>query len=202
MFTGIIEQVGRVERVEPREGALRIAVHLGELAEGLKIGDSVAVSGCCLTVVRIERERAEFDVVPETLERTWFRSLEAGTRVNLERPLRASDRLDGHIVQGHVDGVARVAARVDNSASGTRLDFECDPRLADDMVEKGSIALDGVSLTLTHVAPGRFGVALIPHTLAVTTFYARARGDLVNVETDMVGKWVRRLVAPYLPKRE
>jgi riboflavin synthase len=205
MFTGIIEHVGLVKRADPRpEGGARFAVDLGPLAEGLRAGDSVAVSGCCLTVVSLAESVAEFDVIAESIERTWFGSLRAGARVNLERALRLGARLDGHIVQGHVDGVARIASR-EEARGEVRLDVEADAHLVADMVEKGSVALDGVSLTLTHVAAagarGRFGVALIPHTLAVTTLGDRRAGDPLNVETDVLGKWVRRLVAPYLPAR-
>ncbi len=199
MFTGIVEWVGAVKAVEPRAGGRRIAVDLGPLADGLRIGDSVALSGCCLTAVAIAGRVAEFDVIPETLERTWFRALAAGGAVNLERSLRVGGRLDGHLVQGHVDGVARIVERAADGGD-VRLTLEAaDPRLAGDMVEKGSVALDGVSLTLTHVAGGRFGVALIPHTLAVTTLGRRVEGDPLNVETDVLGKWVRRMIAPYLP---
>jgi riboflavin synthase len=204
VFTGIVEGVGRVARVEACGGLTRIGVDLGPtLSDGLRIGDSIAVSGCCLTVVAIQGATADFEMIPETLERTWFGALRAGAAVNLERALRAGAgaRLDGHIVQGHVDGVAQVVER-DERAGEVRLTFEAERRLTDDMVEKGSVALDGVSLTLTLAEPGRFGVALIPHTLAVTTLGARAhRGDRLNVETDVIGKWVRRMVAPYLPQR-
>jgi riboflavin synthase len=207
MFTGIIEHVGLVKAADPRpEGGARFAIDLGPLAEGLRVGDSVAVSGCCLTVVTLSGSVAGFDVIAESIARTWLGELRAGMRVNLERALRLGARLDGHIVQGHVDGVARIVSR-EESRGEVRLEMEADARLVADMVEKGSVALDGVSLTLTHAslapgdARGRFGVALIPHTLAVTTLGDRRPGDPLDVETDVLGKWVRRLVAPYLPAR-
>jgi riboflavin synthase len=199
MFTGIVEGIGTVAAVEPRGGGARIEVRLGPLAEGLRVGDSVAISGCCLTIATLAGDRAAFDAIPETLSRTWLARLGAGDRVNLERALRAGAALGGHLVQGHVDGVARIARR-DERAGEVRLAFEAPPALTDDMVEKGSVALDGVSLTLTAASPGRFEVALIPHTLAVTTLGERRAGDDLNVETDLIGKWVRRLVAPYLPR--
>jgi riboflavin synthase len=199
VFTGIVEYMGVATRVEKRAGGgARAAVELGPLAEGLRVGDSVAVSGCCLTVVALEGSTADFDLIPETLERTWFRALTAGTPLNLERALRVGARLDGHLVTGHVDGVAAVVTR-EESAGEVRLGLACDRRLGGDMVEKGSVALDGVSLTLTHVQAETFGVALIPHTLAVTTLGRGRVGDVLNLETDIMGKWVRRLVEPYLP---
>jgi riboflavin synthase len=202
VFTGIVEGRGRVLRAEARGGALRLVLDLGALAEGVRVGDSVAVSGCCLTVVSLDGSAAAFDAVPETLARTWLGDLlERGpaAEVNLERAMRLGGRLDGHIVQGHVDGTARVLSR-EEAGGEVRLRFGSDPRLAADMVEKGSVALDGVSLTLTEAdaASGRFGVAVIPHTLAVTTLGALAPGARVNVETDVLGKWVRRLAAPYV----
>lgn len=207
MFTGIVEGTAPVLAVRPRGGGARIVVELGPLADGVKIGDSVALSGCCLTVVELREGVASFDAIPETLSRTWLGRLRAGDRVNVERSLRAGDRLGGHLVQGHIDGLARIVARREEGGGaggeGAQVVFELEaPRaLTDDMVEKGSIALDGVSLTLTAAEPERFAVALIPHTLAVTTFGGRREGDEVNVETDVIGKWVRRLVEPYVTKK-
>ncbi len=202
MFTGLVEGTARVASVEARAGGgLRIEVDLGALAEGVRPGDSVCISGCCLTVVALDaaRGRAAFEAIPETLARTWFARLRAGRTVNVERALRLGDRLGGHLVQGHVDGVARVAARRDGGGE-TAIEFEAPRALTDHMVEKGSVALDGVSLTLAAARPGRFAVALIPHTLAVTTLGALREGDEVNVEVDIIGKWVRTLVQPYLPQ--
>jgi riboflavin synthase len=200
MFTGLIEGIGRVLSAEPRAGGLRLRVDLGPIADGVRTGDSIALSGCCLTVVALRGNEATFEAVPETIARTWFGRLRAGDALNLERALRVGDRLGGHLVQGHVDGVARVTARADRGAE-VALEFEAPAAISDGMVEKGSVALDGVSLTLTAVRPGRFAVALIPHTLAVTTLGARKEGDEVNVEIDILGKWVQKLVAPYLPPR-
>jgi len=205
MFTGIVEGVGRVVRAEARGGSLRLAVDLGPLVDGVRIGDSIAVAGCCLTVVSIEGRVAAFDAIPETLSRTWLGALSEGggatplREVNLERAMRLGARLDGHIVQGHIDGTARIIERLE-AGGEVRWAFEAEERLVGELVEKGSVALDGVSLTLTEVDPGRrrFGVALIPHTMAVTTFGALAVGDRVNLETDVMGKWVRRLAAPYI----
>ena len=200
MFTGLVEGTAVVADVAPLAGNTRLEVDLGPLAEGVEVGDSIALSGCCLTVVALGATgRAAFDAIPETLARTWFAALRPGARVNVERSLRAGDRLGGHLVQGHVDGTARILARREEGGQAV-FELEAATALTRDMVEKGSIALDGVSLTLTAAVAGRFAVALIPHTLAVTTFGERRAGDVVNVETDAIGKWVRRLVEPYLPR--
>ena len=201
MFTGLIEAVGSVREAVRRAGGLRIAVELRGLADGLKVGDSVCVSGCCLTATAIRGGGlVEFDAVAETVARTWFGDLRPGHRVNLERALKLGQRLGGHLVQGHVDGIARLRARRGGGPEGGQalFDLEADPALTEDMLEKGSVALDGVSLTLTSVSRGRFSVALIPHTLAVTTLGERRENDALNLETDLIGKWVRRLVRPYL----
>ncbi len=202
MFTGLVEGTGTVVAADRGPGGLTLAVDLGPLFEGVLLGDSVALDGCCLTVVALEAAPASvarFTAVPETLEKTTLGALAAGRRVNVERSLRLGDRLGGHIVQGHVDGVGRVARR---APEGEQVTFEvaCDARLTALMVEKGSIAVDGVSLTLVTVAPGRFTFAAIPHTLAVTTLGERAPGDAVNLEADVLGKWVRAMVAPYLAR--
>jgi riboflavin synthase len=200
VFTGLVEGVGEVVRAERRGAGLRLEVACGAVAEGVALGDSVCVSGCCLSAVGIEGERLSFDAVPETLDRTWFDALAVGDRVNLERALRLGDRLGGHMVQGHVDGVATVRERVAEGGEGGQVRFvlEAPAALTRDMIEKGSVALDGVSLTLVAAGPTRLAVAVIPHTLGATTFDRLQPGDRVNVETDMVGKWLRRIATPYV----
>lgn len=200
MFTGIVEGTGTVESVEERGGGVRVALALGPLAEGVKVGDSIALNGCCLTVTTIADDVATFDMIPETLDRTSFRGLAAGRLLNVERAMRLGDRIDGHLVQGHVDGVAKVTSRVREGGEGgqVRFDFEGPRALTDDMVMKGSVCIEGVSLTLIAVGDGTFAVAIIPHTLEVTTFKGLQPGDLVNIETDVVGKWIRKQAAPYL----
>jgi len=193
MFTGIIQHVGEVVRAAVTAAGRRLAIDLGPLAEGLREGESVAVSGACLTATAVKGGVGEFDVVHETLERTTLGQIRVGSRVNLERSLRLGDGLDGHIVQGHVDGVARVR-RIDRAAGGWVVHFECDKSLTDEMAAKGSVAVDGVSLTLVSVEDGRFSVALIPTTLAKTTLADLRAGDSVNIETDILGKYVRRML--------
>jgi len=190
MFTGIIRHVGKVEAVRTSPTGRRLRIALGPLAEGLGVGDSVAVNGACLTVATIDGPAAEFDVVAETLDRTTLGMLRAGSKVNLERSLRVGDGLDGHLVQGHVDGVAELAA-VDRGGQWL-CRFTAPVALTDQMVPKGSVAIDGVSLTLADVADGTFSVALIPTTLAETTLAELPAGGKVNIETDLIGKYVRR----------
>jgi riboflavin synthase len=191
VFTGIIELVGRVESVRPGRGSTRLEVHAPGLGGGLRRGDSVAVNGACLTVVGTAGERVTFDAVAETLERSALGELEPGSLVNLERALRADARLDGHIVQGHVDATGRVR-RLTREGDDARLDLECEPAFAELLVEKGSVAVDGVSLTVVGVGEAGFDVALVPHTLAVTTLGRLEPGRRVNLEADVLGKYVKR----------
>jgi len=190
MFTGIIRHVGVVKDVRRTAAGARLRIELGPLGEDLAAGDSVAVCGVCLTAAAVEGTTAEFDVVAETLARSTLGSLRAGAKVNLERALGLSDRLDGHLVQGHVDGVATV--RAVRRKGQWVVEFQADQELTDAMVAKGSVALDGVSLTLLNVSKGRFSVALIPTTLSETTLAELAPGRQVNVETDVIGKYVRQ----------
>jgi len=187
MFTGIVRHVGRVEGVESSRGGRRLAIALGPLA-GLRVGDSVAVNGVCLTAASLRDSLGQFDVIHETLARTTLGRLAGGGRVNLEPALRLGDGLDGHLVQGHVDGLARVA-RIREGATH-ELDFTAEATLTDGMVLKGSIAIDGVSLTLTAVRNDGFSVAIIPTTLRETTLGRLRVGDDVNIETDVIGKYV------------
>lgn len=189
MFTGIIRHVGRVHSVGTTAAGARLAIELGPLAQGLREGDSVAINGACLTAAAVGGERAAFDVIAETLGRTTLGSLRANSPVNLERALGVGDALDGHLVQGHVDAVA-VVRRIERGGQW-RIEFQVDASVTDEMVAKGSVALDGVSLTLAGVSRGRFAVALIPTTLAETTLADLRAGDRVNVETDVLGKYVR-----------
>ena len=200
MFTGIIRHVGAVRDMRKTGQAARLTIDLGPLAEGLACGDSVSVSGACLTLAGLSGSAAEFDVAAETLDRTTLGGLRAGSKVNLELPLQLGGRLHGHLVQGHIDGVAEVrAVRGSAELAEARggqvvVEFAAPARLTDQMVPKGSAAIDGVSLTLVDVADGRFSVALIPTTLAETTFAKLAPGERVNVETDLIGKYVRKAV--------
>lgn len=194
MFTGIIEEAGQVARVQPREEGARLELEVPALAAEVRIGDSVAVNGVCLTVVERDGSRLAFDAVRETLQRSNLGSLRSGDRVNLERPLRAGGRLDGHIVQGHVDGTGLLSSVVVEGGSH-RLRFQALPSLLRYVVEKGSIAVDGVSLTVAAVGPDWFEVVIIPHTWQVTNLSDLQPGGMVNLEVDILAKYVERLLS-------
>ena len=190
MFTGLIREVGRVVAVAGGEDGVRLEV---EAAQDAAVGDSVAIDGVCLTVVAVEGGRLAFDAVPETLARTSLGTLERGSRVNLEPALRAGDALGGHYVQGHVDGVGAVRS-VEPEGEGRRIWFDASPEVLRYVVEKGSIAVQGTSLTVAALDEGGFAVALIPHTLAATTLGALEPGDRVNLEADVLAKYVEKLL--------
>jgi riboflavin synthase len=198
MFTGIVEGTGTVVTlaVAPGGAGARLEVEAPWPAGALATGDSVAVDGCCLTVAATTPTGFAADLVAETLRRTALGRLAAGDRVNLERPLALGGRLGGHLVQGHVDGVARVLDR-SPVGEGEEVRVELPEALARYVVEKGSIAVDGVSLTVAGVGEGWFAVALVPHTLATTTLGGRRPGDPVHLEVDVVAKYVERLVQPW-----
>lgn len=194
MFTGIVRGVGRVLRLERRGGDVRL--HVDARAPGLddvQLGDSIAVSGVCLTVVELPSSGIGFDVSNETLSLTTLGQLTAGDVVNLEPALRLADRLGGHLVSGHVDGVGKVAS-VSADARSQRWTFEVPAGLGKYIASKGSVCIDGTSLTVNAVDGLRFGVNLVPHTVAHTTFHARRTGDPVNVEVDMLARYVERLL--------
>jgi riboflavin synthase len=191
VFTGIIETVGRVASVEAQGEKTRLAIEAAAVSDGLPIGASVAVNGTCLTVVSVGASQVVFEVVRETLDRSSLGDLRSGSRVNLERAMRADGRLDGHIVQGHVDDTGRVRA-IERQGDDVRFAVDCDPEFAALLVPKGSIAIDGVSLTLVQVGVAGFDVALIPHTLAATNLADRQPGDRVNLEADVLGKYVQK----------
>lgn len=194
MFTGLIEQIGRVWLIERTGEAARLTVEAGFPAGEVKIGDSVAINGICLTVTRIEGEKLTFDVSPESLERTALRRLRPGTPVNLERALRLSDRLGGHIVSGHVDCIAETIRRSEVSGN-TVISFRMPVDFAKFVVEKGSVAIDGISLTVNAVTSDGFSVNIIPHTAVSTTLQYLNIGDEVNMETDILGKYIERLLS-------
>src|SRR5262245_51368332 len=188
MFTGLVESLGEVRELTA-EGAGRALTIAAPFAAELTLGESVAVNGTCLTVVSHGGATCRFEVGPETLLRTNLGDLRAGDRVNLERSLRVGDRLGGHWVQGHIDGVGRIERRVPDGP-WLGMWFTCPPELAAQMVPKGSVAVDGVSLTLVEVTAAGFSVALIPHTLDQTTLGFKRPGDAVNLETDILAKYV------------
>lgn len=196
MFTGIVEERGEVVGVEQLPDAARLTVAGPLVTSDAKHGDSIAVNGVCLTVVEVSGGRFTVDVVNETLQRSSMAKIHVGDRVNLERAMAAGARLGGHIMQGHVDGTGVFLSRDDVGL--TR--FAISPRLAKYVVEKGSIAVDGVSLTVVEAGDDHFSVALIPTTLSITTLGAREPGDLVNIEVDVLAKYVERLADPHLAR--
>jgi riboflavin synthase len=193
MFTGIIEAIGTIVRVEPRSGDTRLVIDTRALdTSDVAIGDSICVSGVCLTAVAIDAAGFAADVSAETLSCTTFAMLKSGDCVNLEKSLRLADRLGGHLVSGHVDGVGRVAA-IEPDARSQRWNFEVPAELSRYIAAKGSICIDGVSLTVNEVDANRFGVNLIPHTIGATTFQYKRVGDSVNIEVDLIARYVERL---------
>jgi riboflavin synthase len=193
MFTGIVREVGIVRSVDGGGDGVRLAVEAPRTASQAGPGDSVSIAGVCLTVTANVDGALAFDAVPETLRRSSLGRLTAGDRVNLEPALRAGEPLGGHVVQGHVDGVGRVQA-VEPEGEGVRLVVEAPPELLRYLVEKGSVAVEGVSLTVAELADDGFAIALIPHTLAATTLGDLAPGDPVNLEVDVLAKYVERLL--------
>lgn len=196
MFTGIIQALGRIESLTPRGGAMRMAIAAPDLdTSDVALGDSIAVSGPCLTAVAISPGRFEVDVSPETLERTSLGARRPGDPVNLEKALRLSDRLGGHLVSGHVDGLGEVLSRVERD-NCVQFTLRAPQALARYIAPKGSICIDGVSLTVNGVDGAQFELLIIPHTLERTTLGALRAGSRVNLEIDLVARYLERLLAP------
>jgi riboflavin synthase len=193
MFTGLVEHLAKVRAVESRPPGKRLVIEGAHLAQAAAIGESIAVNGCCLTVVEREEGCLSFDAGPETLDRTTLGQLAAGDQVNLEASLRVGDRLGGHFVTGHVEGLGTLDSRHDERDWSTFW-FSFPPELSRYMAAKGSIAVDGVSLTLVDVEPKRFSVALIPHTLRSTTLGKLRVGGQANLETDLLAKYAQRQI--------
>ena len=193
MFTGLIEEIGRVVvlRVDGRAKQLQVAA--SPVAQKIQIGASVAVNGCCLTVASLQDGELTFDLLDETLERTNLKTLRTGSLVNLERALAADGRLGGHFVQGHVDCAARILALEENGAD-LRIEIELPSEFAHYVASKGSIAIDGISLTVAEVSRESFAVWIIPHTRAQTNLATRRRDDLVNLEFDLIAKYLERML--------
>ncbi|HEX9778920.1 MAG TPA: riboflavin synthase [Geopsychrobacteraceae bacterium] len=193
MFTGLIQDVGTIRRIERRGAAARLTIASKLAGEQLQLGESIAVNGICLTVTEWDRANFAADVSPESLAATTLGGLQPGTAVNLERALRLSDRLGGHLVSGHVDGIALVCRRFQDH-NAVRFEFTVPESALRYLVEKGSVAVDGVSLTVNAVSADGFSIAVIPHSLAMTTLRERKIGDRVNIETDLLGRYVERLL--------
>ena len=194
MFTGIIEGLGAISAIRPSGQGRRLTVDADFELTGSKIGDSISVSGACLTAVRMAGRRFDADVSPETTVKTTFGAARVGERVNLERALRLSDRIDGHLVSGHTDGTGVIESR---EAVGNVLvvTIGVPEELARFMIVKGSVAVDGVSLTINTLEPGRFSVCIIPYTAGLTTVGLKPKGERVNIEADMIGKYVERFLS-------
>jgi riboflavin synthase len=193
MFTGIVEELGTVEAVEPQGDALRLSIRAATVLDDVRLGDSISVNGCCLTVAAVDGPVWTADVMQETLDKTSLLGAAAGDRVNLERAVTPGTRLGGHIVQGHVDGVGTVVRR-SPSEHWELVEFSLPPGLSRYLVDKGSITVDGVSLTVVEAGTETFTVGLIPETLTRTTLGLRGPGDRVNLEVDVIAKYVERLL--------
>jgi riboflavin synthase len=194
MFTGLIEDVGKIQSLRVANRAAVLRIETGLAVRAMPLGASIAVNGTCLTVVKKGGRTFTVDVSPETLKRTSLEALRAGSLVNLERPMRLQDRLGGHLVTGHVDGVATVAS-IEKTGEFTVFKFRVPPQLGCLLVSKGSVAVDGISLTVNDCSERRFSVAIIPFTLQHTNLRARRVGDKVNIETDLIGKYVQSFLS-------
>jgi len=194
MFTGLVEGIGKVVRMAQSGDAGSLRLDMGDLANDVKIGDSVAVNGACLTAVEISGGVVEFDASAETLRVTALGALHARDVVNIERPLRIGDRLGGHFVLGHVDAVGKVS-RVHKTSAQITIEIAAPKDVVTNLIPKGSIAVDGISLTIATISDNGFSVVIIPHTLDNTTLESKATGDRVNLELDVIGKYVARLIA-------
>lgn len=195
MFTGLVEELGDVAALDPTGDGVRLRLSAATVTDDIEIGASIAVNGVCLTVVEFDAGSFAVDAVPETMERSSLGRLAVGSPVNLERAVRASDRLGGHIVQGHVDGTTEILEIESYDDGSWRYHFALGASLAPYVVEKGSVTLDGISLTVASLEQDRFSIAVIPHTAEVTTLGSASIGDVVNVEVDVLAKYVERQLA-------
>ena len=193
MFTGIIETQGIIENIDEVNGGMTVTIEARRIASEIDIGASIAVNGTCLTVVTHDERVFTVQLVEETIRRTTFGTLKTGDTVNLERTLRLSDRIDGHLVQGHVDGIGRITGK-EHRGNSIWYTLEIPDSLSPYLIEKGSIALDGISLTIAALTGNMCAVAIIPHTAEITTFGTKEAGDSVNIEVDMIGKYVESLL--------
>jgi riboflavin synthase len=191
LFTGIIEETGVIRSLRPSSAGAKLFVTAVQVSQDMKIGDSVAVNGVCLTATAVQASGFSCDLSAETMQRSSFRQAREGTAVNLERPLALGDRLGGHWMQGHVDGVGRLVSSIP-SGEGVAMEFSFGTELEKYLVFKGSVAVDGISLTVATLAKDRFGVAVIPHTYRATNLQRLSPGDLVNLEGDIIAKYLER----------
>jgi len=192
MFTGIIEGIGKIEKISKNtknRSAIQMTVNLGKYAKGLKIGQSVALNGVCLTATKLTKSNCIFEMIEETTNKTDLGNLKPGDIVNIERSLRTGDRLEGHFVLGHVDGVG-IIKKIQNKPKEVQVWFEVPKELSKYVVKKGSIAVDGISLTVVDIKNNLASVCLIPHTMEITNFKTKNVGDKINIETDILGKYI------------
>lgn len=193
MFTGIIQSLGKVTRLQRNPTGINLSINCGILSKKISLSDSVAINGVCLTATKCAGQIVSFDVVKETVTRTNLGKLRIGEKVNLELAIRAGEPFGGHFVQGHIDGTGTIYRKVKADTSYV-LEIKTTPLLTEQMIEKGSVAIDGISLTITNVKKDRFSVALIPYTLSHTNLGKKTIGSIVNLEVDILGKWVRKIM--------
>jgi len=192
LFTGIVEGLGKISKIgrhTKNRSAVQIVIDLGKHAEGLKVGYSVLINGACLSVTKISKNKCIFEMIEETTKKTDLGNLKPGDRVNIERSLKIGDRLEGHFVLGHVDGLGKIT-KIEKKPKEVKVWFEVPKQLVKYVVKKGSIALDGISLTVVDVIKNKASVCLIPHTMKLTNFQTKKIGDKVNIETDILGKYI------------
>ena len=192
MFTGIIEGVGKIQKISSttnKRSAFQMTVDLGKYAKGLKVGHSVALNGVCLSATKISKNKCDFEMIDETIKKTNLGNLVKGSVVNIERSLKVGDRMEGHFVLGHVDGVG-IIKKIEKKPKEIKVWFEIPKKLTKYVVKKGAIAIDGISLTVVDVTKNKASVCLIPHTVKVTNFQSKNVGDKVNIETDILGKYI------------
>ena len=192
MFTGIIQGVGKIEKINQNtknRSAFQMTVDLGKHAKGLKVGQSVALNGVCLSATKISKNKCDFEMIDETIKQTDLGNLVSGDKVNIERSLKIGDRMEGHFVLGHVDGVG-IIKKIEKKPKEIKVWFEVPKKLVKFVVKKGSIAIDGISLTVVDVTKNNASVCLIPHTIKITNFQSKKVGDKINIETDILGKYI------------
>ncbi len=193
MFSGIVENLREIVKIDAKKDFSVISIDLGDFSKGEKVGDSISVNGACLTITKLVGNIASFDIMKETLDKTDLGDLKVGSKANIERSLKIGERLDGHFVLGHVDGVGIIEKKIqdeDNCVIWISLPEELEYGL----IPKGSIGVDGISLTIADIKDNKFAIALIPHTLKITTLGIKDKGDKVNIEIDYLGKWIKKLV--------
>ena len=201
MFTGLIEKICSIRSAQRNNNSMSLSVNLGDLAQECKIGDSIAINGVCLTITKMEGEFADFDISGETLLKTSLGNLQTSSKVNIERAMKPTERFGGHFVLGHIDGTAKIK-KIDRKGEFADIEFSADSKLTDSMIEKGSVAINGISLTISNLNKNSFHTVIIPQTMKQTTLGNAITGELVNIETDIIIKAVKKQLEYILPKKE